>query len=105
MMKKYNLIHPYTYRIGEKYQRIAFYELLDMLSTNYKITHPWTTEDKHYLKGAWEIGIRNFDPTFNFKNKIKTTDSFSNLINFNISKEKWSESLNGMPKIETLLNQ
>lgn len=102
---KYNLIHPYTYRIGEKYQRIAFYELLDMLSTNYKITHPWTTEDKHYLKGAWEIGIRNFDPTFNFKNKIKTTDSFSNLINFNISKEKWSESLNGMPKIETLLNQ
>lgn len=102
---RYALIHPYTYRIGEKYQKIIFYELLELLSTNYKIQNPWIDENEHYLKGAWEIGVRDFDPTLNLKDKIKTTDNVSNLVNFNISKDKWSETLKGMPEIESLLNQ
>ena len=94
-----------TYRIGEKYQRIAFYELLDILSVNYKIQNPWTNENKHYLKGAWEIGARNFDPTFNLKDKIITYSKVSDLINFDIPKEKWSESLEGIPEIKDLIMQ
>lgn len=94
-----------TYRIGEKYQRIAFYELLDILSINYKIQNPWTKERKHYLKGAWEIGARNFDPTLNLKDKRITAPKVSDLINFDISKEKWSESLEGIPKIKNLIIQ
>ena len=94
-----------TYRIGEKYQRIAFYELLDILSVNYKIQTPWTNEPEHYLKGAWEIGARNFDPTFNLKDEIKTTSKLSDLINFDIPEEKWSESLEGIPEIKDLIMQ
>jgi hypothetical protein len=93
-----------TCRIGEKYQRIVFYELLDILSTNYKIRIPWINEPEHYLKGAWEINARNFDPTFNLKDTI-TINHISDLINFDISKEEWSESLEGLPKIKNLINQ
>lgn len=94
-----------TYRIGEKYQRIAFYELLDILSINYKIQNPFMDETARYLKGAWEIDARNFDPTLNLKNKIKSAAKISDSVNFDISKEDWSETLGGIPEINNLIEQ
>ena len=53
--------------------------------------------------------VKNIDPA---TKRVEPTiphrygSSFLNLVNIeNISKEKWSESLNGIPQIETLLNQ
>lgn len=102
---KYPSVYPHTVRIGEKYQRIVYYELLAELSDNYEIADLFNNNEKHFLRGSWEISIRNFDPTFGFKNKVKTTKSTSNLINFDIDDDGWSESIEGLPNIENLLNQ
>lgn len=101
---KYPSIYPHTIRIGEKYQRIVFYELLDQLSANYMVCESWKDDAKHFLRGSWEISVRDFDPTFNLKNQLKTIGSTSNLINFNIDDEVWSESIDDLPEIECLLN-
>ncbi|MGN0105436.1 DUF4062 domain-containing protein [Methanobrevibacter ruminantium] len=94
----------YTYRIGEKYQLIAFYELLTFLSQKYEIRYSFNKDKKHILKGPWEIGVRNFDPTLTFKNKVKVR-SISSLVNFDLENDLWSESIEGLPNIKDLLNE
>ncbi len=95
----------YTHRIGEKYQRIVFYELLYVLSKMYEIEIIGDKKGKHYINGAWEIGIRKFDPTFNFKDKLKLETNFSNLVNFNVDDDIWSENVYDLPDMIQLINQ
>lgn len=51
-------------RIGKKYQWIAYYEIIAMLSDHYDFfgRHSFRSTVKHFI-GAWQERTRNFDPT------------------------------------------
>lgn len=51
-------------RIGKKYQWIAFYHILAIVSDNYKKKKQYDDDTDTFL-GPWQIGVRDFDPTEN----------------------------------------
>lgn len=52
-------------RIGKKYQWIAFYEILAILSDNYKIRDTWGNKTTSwYYRGPWDVTYRDIDPSF-----------------------------------------
>lgn len=55
-------------RIGEKYQWIAWYEILARLTDNYKIEDDWNGKYIFY-KGTWQNYFRDIDPAYITKNK------------------------------------
>lgn len=52
-----------TERIGKKYQWIVFFHILALLSDTHSLDN-WS-EDPEPYKGLWQLGVRDFDPTFN----------------------------------------
>ena len=52
-------------RIGKKYQWITLYNMLARISDNCKMVDRWSYPEKEdiYFEGAWELFIRDFDPT------------------------------------------
>lgn len=57
-------------RIGKKYQWIAYYELLAILSDHYQyIDRGYSDVDDSRYFGAWQLDLREFDPTTWFKAK------------------------------------
>ena len=51
-------------RIGKKYQWIAFYHILAIVSDNHKKKKQYDDDTDTFL-GPWQIGVRDFDPTVN----------------------------------------
>lgn len=89
MLPGYNNRHENKIeRIGKKYQWIAFYEILAMLTDNYKLRIRWNSDSKYeYYKGAWQLYIRNIDPAYITKDKDEVDE---NVIKRN-SQEWWGE--------------
>lgn len=58
-------------RIGKKYQWIALYEILGILTDNYKIKDEYGMSNTKFsfYKGTWQFYLRNIDPAFVVKNK------------------------------------
>jgi hypothetical protein len=54
--------HP-TERIGKKYQWIALHELLGYLADNFRFLESNYPPEYGEYKGAWQIGIRDIDPS------------------------------------------
>jgi len=50
-------------RIGKKYQWIALFEILAMISDNYQVYEDWTGKSSYY-KGPWQMYLRDIDPAF-----------------------------------------
>lgn len=50
-------------RIGKKYQWIAFYHILARVCDNYSLKD--FGEEPHPYEGAWNLYVRDFDPTLN----------------------------------------
>ena len=61
-------------RIGEKYQWIAWAEILARLTDNYKMEVDWNGEYTFY-KGAWQNYLRDIDPAYITKNKDEDDES------------------------------
>lgn len=80
-------------RIGKKYQRIAFSEILAMISDNYMISKfSWSTDKKYeFYKGAWQMYIRDIDPSFVVKN-IEENEEKDDLGILSEKKEWWEDS-------------
>ncbi len=75
-------------RIGKKYQWIAFYEIIAMLSDNYKLKDDWSSYDKYdFYKGAWQLYLRNIDPSYIKKNNNIEEEE----IDLGKDKEWWKE--------------
>lgn len=71
-----------TERIGKKYQWIVFFHILALLSDTHSLDN-WG-EDSEPYKGLWQLGVRDFDPTFNSYSMCKPkTPVFCN-------QEEWS---------------
>lgn len=64
-------------RIGKKYQWIAYYEVLAIISDNFKLrpNNDWEKFPKY--SGAMGIGARDFDPSICFINKENNITLFS----------------------------
>jgi hypothetical protein len=79
-------------RIGKKYQRIALFEILAMISDNYKLNKfSWSSDKKYeFYKGAWQIYIRDIDPAFIVKN-IEEDEESDDLGILNEKKEWWED--------------
>lgn len=57
-------------RIGKKYQWIAMYNILARLSDNYNIKDVYGNNPEGIpYRGSWDIGVRDFDPTLNIRQK------------------------------------
>lgn len=55
-------------RIGKKYQWIAFYQLLSILTDHYKFRESWAYDNNgSYYQGPWEFMLRNIDPSFTLR--------------------------------------
>ncbi|MGS4347127.1 AVAST type 2 anti-phage system protein Avs2 [Myroides odoratus] len=58
-----NRIENKVERIGKKYQWIAFFEILAMVSDNHEVFEDWTGKSSYY-KGPWQMYLRDIDPAF-----------------------------------------
>ncbi|MFT2010636.1 AVAST type 2 anti-phage system protein Avs2 [Pontibacter sp. 13R65] len=62
-------------RIGKKYQWIAFYEIMAIVSDNHKIRERWSSKNKlKYYNGPWELLLRDIDPVFTSRSKKTEED-------------------------------
>lgn len=75
-------------RIGEKYQWIAWYEILARLTDNYKMEVDWGGKYAFY-KGAWQNYLRDIDPAYITKNKEEDDDETHTKQS---NQEWWSDS-------------
>lgn len=52
-------------RIGKKYQWIVFHKLLALVADNYKLKDEdwWMEKNTCLYSGAWQLGVRDIDPT------------------------------------------
>ncbi len=79
-------------RIGKKYQRIALFEILAMISDNYKLNKfSWSSDKKYeFYKGAWQMYLRDIDPAFTAKN-FEEDEEEDDLGILNEKKEWWED--------------
>ena len=76
-------------RIGKKYQWIAFYEIMSILTDNFKLNEGLSSDDKYeFYKGAWQLNLRNVDPAYITKNSEESED---NTVKPDKAKEWWAD--------------
>lgn len=82
-------------RIGKKYQKIALFEILAIISDNYKLNmFSWKSDKKYeFYKGAWQIYIRDIDPAFIVKNNIEDDDEEKDDLGISNKQKDWWEDL------------
>lgn len=61
-------------RIGKKYEWIAFYRVLAIVSDNYKLSLKYDDQSSDKYKGSWNPYVRDFDPTLDLVNSNKVYD-------------------------------
>lgn len=108
-------------RIGKKYQWLAFFEILAMVSDNYLFYNDDSNKkDKYeFYKGPWQMYIRNIDPAFTLKN-IEESDEKDDLgildkklkwwedadyKYWNQLDSEWIEKLEDLPKLKDVIEK
>ena len=61
-------------RIGKKYEWIAFYRVLAIVSDNYKLSSKYNDLSSDKYKGSWNPYVRDFDPTLDLISSNKVYD-------------------------------
>tara|TARA_R110002049_G_scaffold166707_1_gene332813 strand:+ start:1768 stop:6573 length:4806 start_codon:yes stop_codon:yes gene_type:complete len=108
-----------TERIGEKYQWIALFEVLAMISDNFKIKNDYSEGDSHsFYDGPWQLYTRDIDPVATtivnsdkrfedvFKQDNSDKKKWWSDVEYNFWNKpnlEWSESVEDLPNIEDLL--
>jgi hypothetical protein len=97
--------HEYRIRpIGEKYQWIAWYEILSRLTDNYKIEADWNGKYIFY-KGTWINYLRDIDPAYITINKdeenpinqsIKTWWDDAEYTHWNYPDSEWVKTIDDL---------
>jgi len=79
-------------RIGKKYERIAYWELMGCLADNYYIEYPWNTTKKIVYDGAWHNFWRDCDPaciTKRLGEKMETWADYPLRCDWNLPNGEW----------------
>lgn len=61
-------------RIGKKYQWIAFYHILALVSDNYKLSQKYSERSSDKYLGSWNPYVRDFDPTLDLVSSSRKYD-------------------------------
>ncbi len=98
-------------RIGKKYQWIAYYEYMALLSDNFIKKERWQGEKAETYEGPWDPYVRDIDPTI----LIKETGSYddeepedfwwtkNNIFDWNSTNENWIEDSNSLPNMKDMI--
>jgi hypothetical protein len=95
-------------RIGKKYQWIAYYEIMALLSDNYDYSDRYSDEDIPFI-GTWQHNFRNIDPTAIIK-QIRHEDEPINwwlkdlYSNWNEDRKTWLKRFDDMPDFQKIIN-
>ena len=103
-------------RVGKKYQWIALFEILALISDNYKIYDDWS-ENQTFYKGPWQLYSRDIDPAFTRRIiqsdddeieqevdiEIQKWDDKPRYSNWNQNDADWVENLIDLPSIENII--
>lgn len=98
-------------RIGKKYQWIAYYEYMALLSDNFIKQERWGEKKENPYQGPWDPYIRDFDPTM----LISKTGSYDDelpedfwwvnnkIFNWECTNENWVKDSSVLPNIEEII--
>lgn len=92
-------------KISEKYRWIAYYEGLARIADNFFHKERWNDEkNEEVLKGAWEIDMRDIDPTITIKPiEVNYYKNYPSTWWFNLKYDSWNIS-NWMKGTEDIPN-
>lgn len=97
-------------RIGKKYQWIALFEMLAMVSDNYLHydDESYGKEKYKFYKGPWQMYIRDIDPAFTSKNKEEEEDLENDDLGLLDKSKEWWEDIDytywNQPNSEWVVN-
>lgn len=98
-------------RIGKKYQWIAYYEYMALLSDNFIKQERWRKRKEKPYQGPWDPYIRDIDPTL----LISKTGSYDDdepqdfwwvnnkIFNWDCTNESWVNDSSVLPKMEEII--
>ncbi|HMU05682.1 MAG TPA: hypothetical protein PJ990_18745, partial [Saprospiraceae bacterium] len=98
-------------RIGKKYQWIAYYEYMAMLSDNFIKQERWGEKKEKPYQGPWDPYVRDIDPTL----LISKTGSYddeqlqdfwwvnSKIFNWDCTKESWVNDSSELPNMAEII--
>ncbi|MBE0392204.1 AVAST type 2 anti-phage system protein Avs2 [Flavobacterium sp. PL002] len=98
-------------RIGKKYQWIAYYEYMALLSDNFIKQERWGERKEAPYQGPWDPYVRDIDPTL----LISETGSYNDerpqdfwwvnnkLFNWDCTNESWVNDSNVLPNMEEII--
>jgi hypothetical protein len=99
-------------RIGKKYQWIAYYEYMGLLSDNFIKQERWgNKKEENPYQGPWDPYVRDIDPTM----LISTTGSYNDeepqefwwtnkeIFDWDCSNEDWIKEASVIPNMENIL--
>lgn len=75
--------------ISEKYQWIAFHEILSILTDNYKIKDWYSNKKYEYYEGPWQFSLRDIDPIQITKDPLELEEDDMMILKDN--KEWWED--------------
>ncbi|MCC7304400.1 hypothetical protein IT418_03250, partial [bacterium] len=92
-------------RLGKKYEWISFHQLLGLLADNYHFSEYSYQQEESQYKGAWQVGIRDIDPTCILASKpIPTINIFSKPPTRLVPNPKWIRLISDLPDPKILLS-
>lgn len=101
----------YNERIGKKYQWIAYYEYMALLSDNFIKQERWGEKKENPYQGPWDPYVRDIDPTL----LISRTGSYddeepqdfwwfnSKIFNWECTNENWVNDSSVLPNMKEII--
>ncbi len=98
-------------RIGKKYQWIAYYEYMALLSDNFIKKERWGAKKENPYQGPWDPNVRDIDPTL----LIRKTGSYndeqpqdfwwvnSKIFNWECTNTSWVNDSSVLPNMEEII--
>jgi hypothetical protein len=98
-------------RIGKKYQWIAYYEYMALLSDNFIKQERWGEKKENPYQGPWDPYVRDIDPTMLISKTGSYDDEQSQdfwwvnnkVFNWECTNESWVYDSSVLPKIEEII--
>jgi len=98
-------------RVGKKYQWIAYYEYMALLSDNFIKRKRWGEKKVNQYQGPWDPYVRDIDPTMLISETGRYDDEQSQnfwwvnskVFNWEYTNESWVNNSNDLPNMEEII--
>lgn len=98
-------------RIGKKYQWIAYYEYMALLSDNFIKQERWGEKKENPYQGPWDPYVRDIDPTMLISETGRYDDEQSQdfwwvnnkIFNWECTNESWVNDSSVLPNMEEII--